>query len=325
MSRLLLLGVFLFGVHDPHPLDAVSSVLAAFDRYDLVALGEPHRNQNTHDFALSLIQSADFPAKVNDIVVEFGNSRYQAFMDRYIDGANVSPQELRLVWRDTVNILVWDAPVYERFFAAVRQVNQQLPKRRRIRVLLGDPAFDWSRINTREEWEAVAAQRDAHAVDVIRGEVLGKRRKALVFYGSQHVTRESAYRAFGAKAGPANITDSLEQEFGEKVFVIFPQMTGWGDLGTSYERLRGWQTPSIALVKGTWLGDKALGPAGNAPKLEDLADAFLYFGPARSLKQSFPPASLYRDEAYLAELERRDRIQGGFNKIELQRWRKLLH
>src|SRR5262249_62022361 len=134
-----LLGLLLFhdpcsalqageAIRDPKPNDAVAAVLDAFDRYDLVALGEAHRNQNVHDFVLSLIRSADFAAKVNDIVVEFGNARYQAMMDRYIDGETVSQQELRRVWRDTVNILVWDAPVYERFFAAVREVNRHLPR-----------------------------------------------------------------------------------------------------------------------------------------------------------------------------------------------------
>jgi hypothetical protein len=40
----------------PEPHDAVRAVLAAFDRFDLVALGEAHRNQNVHDFAISLIR-----------------------------------------------------------------------------------------------------------------------------------------------------------------------------------------------------------------------------------------------------------------------------
>src|SRR5712691_2973914 len=90
--RLVLLGASLFyphcssmrlsgAINDPEQRDAVLSVLAAFDRYDLVALGEAHRNQNVHDFALSLIRSADFPMKVNDIVVEFGSARYQSMMD----------------------------------------------------------------------------------------------------------------------------------------------------------------------------------------------------------------------------------------------------
>jgi hypothetical protein len=328
-----LLGVALFHAqcsplqgagNDPEPRDAVAAILAAFDRHDLVALGESHRNQNVHDFVLSLIRSADFPKKVNDIVVEFGNGRYQSMMDRYIDGADVSPQELRLAWRDAVNILVWDAPVYERFFAAVREVNQHLPKARRLRVLLGDPAFDWDQINTKQDWESVAAQRDTHATEVILKQVLKKRHKALLFYGSQHLTRETAYRAFGGKTEPLNLAETMEHDYAQRIFVIWPEMTGWGEISESYGRLAGWPVPSIALVKGTWLGDKTLGPRGNAPKLEDLADAFLYLGPVGSLRQSLPPAKLYRDTRYLAALERRDRIQGGFNKDELRRWKKRL-
>jgi hypothetical protein len=142
-------------INDPEPRDAVRAVVDAFDRYDLVALGEFHRNQNVHDFAISLIRSSDFPKKVNDIVVEFGSARYQGMMDQYIDGADVSSRELRRAWRDTVNILVWDAPVYERFFAAVGN-QSAFAKVRRIRVLLGDPAFDWDEIATNEQWEKVA-------------------------------------------------------------------------------------------------------------------------------------------------------------------------
>ena len=47
-------------------------------------------------------------------------------------------------------------------------------------------------------------------------------------------------------------------------------------------------------------------------------------GPVRSLEQSVPPAKLYRDAPYLAELERRNRIQAGFNSDDLQRLKKRL-
>jgi hypothetical protein len=329
---LVLLSVSLFhpplqlyaATGDPEPQDAVQAVLAAFDRYDLVALGEAHRNQNVHDFALALIRSADFPRKVNDIVVEFGNGRYQSVMDRYVDGADVPAPELRRVWRDTVNILVWDAPVYERFFSVVREVNRHLPKVGRIRVLLGDPDFDWGRIDSNEQWEKVAAQRDTHAAGVIVKEVLQKRRKALLFYGSPHLTRESAYLAFGGRTQAPSLTEMLERDHDRKVFVIWPEMAGWGEISESYGRLAGWRAPSVALVKDTWLGNQTLGPPGETPRLQELADAFLYLGPVRSLRQSVPPAKLYRDAAYLAELKRRDRISGGFNSDELQRWTNLL-
>src|SRR5262249_43138649 len=194
---------------------------------------------------------------------------------------------------------------------------------RRIRVLLGDPAFDWSRINTKEDWDRIAAQRDTHAAGVIAQEVLRKRRKALLFYGSQHVTREGAYLAFGGKGGAYTLTELMENEHAQRVFVVWPEMAGWGEISESYERLAEWRVPSLTIVKGTWLGDRALGPHGQAPRLEDLADALLYLGPVLLLKQSRPAAKLYRDATYLSELKRRDRIQGGFNRDELQKWTEL--
>ena len=306
--------------NDPAPQDAVLAVTAAFDRYDLVGLGEAHRNQNVHDFAVSLIRSPGFCQKVNDIVVEFGSGRYQSMVDRYVDGGDVPVRELRSVWRDTVNILVWDAPVYERFFRVVRDVNRRLPKDKRLRVLLGDPAFEWDQVHTNEQWEKIAAQRDAHAAEVIMKEVIEKRHKALLFYGSLHLTRESAYRRFGGKIEPPNLTEMLEQDYAQKVFVIWPEMTGWGEIGASYGRLAGWRAPSLAVVRGTWLGETAVGQPGGGPALQELADAFLYLGPEELLRESVPPAKLYRDGAYLAELQRRDRIQGGFNSDELQQW-----
>ena len=38
---------------------------------------------------------------VNDIVVEFGNARYQDVMDRFVRGEEVPPEALRRVWEDT--------------------------------------------------------------------------------------------------------------------------------------------------------------------------------------------------------------------------------
>ena len=296
------------------PLAAVSGILGAFDRYDLVAFGEAHRNQNVHDVVLSLIRAADFPQKVNDIVVEFGNARYQSLVDRYVvDGADVSIQDLRRVWRDAVNILVWDAPVYERFFAAVREVNRHLPAGKRMRVLLGDPPFDWNQIQSNKQWEAIAAQRNSHAADLIMREVVGKHQKALMFFGSIHVTRERA--AYGGKEADS-LTEMLEHR-GQKVFVIWPEMR-WGEMDKSFGRFGSWPTPSIALIRDTWFGNKSMGPPGT-PTLQALADAFLYLGPVGSLRQSVPSAKLYADAAYLAELKRRDRIQGGFNSAELKR------
>jgi hypothetical protein len=79
----------------------------------------------------------------------------------------------------------------------------------------------------------------------------------------------------------------------------------------------------LVRLKGTWLGRSHVGPSTDAPRFEDLADAFLYLGATMSLTTSVPSAEIYRDVTYLRELIRRDGIQGGANSIELRRLRAM--
>ena len=306
----------------PRPENAVKAILKAFGQYPIVALGEVHRNQQVHDFILSLLGDPDFPDRVNDIVVEFGSARYQNVMDRYISGEYVPPEEIRQVWRDTVNILVWDAPVYDRFFATVRALNRRLPESKRLRILLGDPPFDWNEIHSKEEWERLVPQRDPHAARDIEEEVLAKNRKALLIFGAQHLMRSSAYDAFDSKPSHGlSLAEILEQRHPGITLLIWPHTSGYliRDLEAHFTS---WMKPSLVFVKGTWLGAAHVGELNNSPKLEELTDAFLYLGPAKSMKESRPSLEIYRDQSYLRELLRRDEIQGGFNKSELVGLRK---
>jgi hypothetical protein len=59
------------------PLDAIATILDAFRDHAVVALDEVHGDERSHAFRLSLIRDARFAATVDDILVEFGNSRYQ--------------------------------------------------------------------------------------------------------------------------------------------------------------------------------------------------------------------------------------------------------
>src|SRR5580698_5503541 len=74
----------------PRPQDAATAVLAAFDRYDVVGMNAAHSNEKQDEFILALVRQPVFPLKVNDIVVECGNRRYQPLPDRYIAGEDVS-------------------------------------------------------------------------------------------------------------------------------------------------------------------------------------------------------------------------------------------
>src|SRR5262245_1107943 len=79
----------------PAPREAVSAVIDLFEQYSIVALSEgPHNNQKGNEFRLALIRDPRFGRLVNDVVVEFGNSRYQSVMDRFTAGENVPLREL---------------------------------------------------------------------------------------------------------------------------------------------------------------------------------------------------------------------------------------
>src|SRR5438045_254070 len=79
----------------PAPRQAVPAVLDLFEQYSIVALSEgPHNNQKGHAFRLALVRDPRFGRLVNDVVVEFGNSRYQTVMDRFTAGADVQYRDL---------------------------------------------------------------------------------------------------------------------------------------------------------------------------------------------------------------------------------------
>jgi hypothetical protein len=314
----------------PRPAEAVEAVLEAFDRSQLVALGEAHSLQEEHDFILSLLRHPDFALKVNDIVVEFGNARYQGLLARYIAGEAVDPAEMRRVWRDTTvsPLQQWDSPVYENFFAAVRELNRQLPVGLRLRVLAADPPIDWGAVGTREEVMRWRVQRDPHYASVVRSAVLARGRKALLLAGTIHFTRRSP-RFPGAPAESANALQLIEQSHPGSTFVIAPHI-GFGDRNCDLEtRLADWAKPSLAPVRATWLGALdprtvfrdtfVIGPPGDPEQanpweglvLGDLVDAYLYLGNHDELTLAAPSPFIYRDDAYFRELNRRSLIATG--------------
>jgi hypothetical protein len=301
---------------EPHARPAVAAIERALESHPLVAIGEVHRNEQLHALIVTLVGDARFLPDGGDIVVEFGNSRYQDLVDRYIAGQPVDETLLAHVWRDAVNILVWDAPVYERFFVAVRDANRVRQPARRLRVVLADPPIDWRVIRRRADWERIAESRDRYFADVIEHEVLARRRHALLIFGSGHVEDETAFAAYGKshRERSANLAALLEARHpGASLRITADWPSSDHDA-----RLARWAPPVLLPLEGTWLGALHLGPPSQTPTLEKIADAFLYLGPTRSLTTSIPAAETYADTAYLRELLRRDSIQGGNNAAELR-------
>src|SRR5262245_7400450 len=261
------------------PLDPIATIIDALRTHDIVALGEGrHNNEQGYAFRLALLREPRFAMTVNDIVVESGSSTHQAVMDRFIRGESVPDKELRLAWQDTtVPDGPWDIPMYEEFFRAVRTLNASLPPERKLRVLLGDPPFDWEH-TTREEAIRIGLQRDPFAAELITREVLSKGRRALVVYGDMHFARLPPL-------GGSNLVTRLLATHA-RVFNVWTH-AGTSDLRTLQSDISTWRVPSLALTASTTLGAASLGVyrgIGDDPtSMEDQFDAVLYLGPPSSI------------------------------------------
>jgi hypothetical protein len=287
---------------DPIPVDPYSALLVQFQRQPLVAFLETHGSAAQHRFLRSLVARPEFGKTVDAVVVEFGSARYQVTIDRYVRGERVPLSSLSRVWmRTTQTSGVWNDPVYRDFFRAVRAANAGRPPGERIRVLLGDPPIDWHRIRSStcprrqrpsclEYW---IARRGQHYASVVLDKVLARGQRALLIAGAFHLIRPPAGHAW-------NETGILERRQPGSVFAVKPH-DGFG--GNDWEelerRVRRWPVPSLALVRGTWLGaldaslafstgqtlcarpGEPLRPCPNpllAGRLEERIDAYLVLG-----------------------------------------------
>lgn len=293
---------------DPQPQDATKAVLAAFDKYDVVALNAAHSNKLQDDFIFSLLRTPALAGRVNDIAVECGNSRYQAVLDRYIAGDDVPIEEARLVWRNTTVAMCSVSGFYAELFPLVREVNTGLPAEKRFRVLALEPPVDWGAGDPSSVLRS-AGDRNASIASVMMTEVFAKKRKALVLCGVGHL--------FHTEPSRETATSIYERAYPGRTFVVETHsgFAAFIDLDRGHQleaRMQPWPRPSIVLIKGTWLADLDLPyfmwpfpkrMAGDA--IADKADAYLYLGPGDSLIYEKTPASILDDQSYMAEVSRR--------------------
>jgi hypothetical protein len=240
MRLISLFFVALFGQAPPaKPVEPVGAILDAFSTNNVVALGEVHGDLNSLKLRLALIRDPRFAGLVNDIVVEVGNARYQDVIDRYVRGEDVPVATIREACRNTTNHNMGpDYPTFEEIFHAVRALNQTLPAEKKIRILLGDPPFDWSKVATVHDLSR--DDRDKFVADLIVRESLAKKRRVLIVYGHMHYPRGT----------PTTIVSRLEAA-GHRVFSIANMGPG-AVLGQP--DMFSWPRPSLALLRGTVMG-----------------------------------------------------------------------
>lgn len=269
--------------------DAVQSLVRLFDTHRIVMFGEIHECRQQWDFLRRLVADSGFHSRVNDIVMEFGNARFQDVVDRYTSGDTVPEAQVQRAWRDVAGALGPISPVYGEFYAAVRAVNGKLPKDRRLRIVLGDPPIDWDRVRTREDIAPFLPFRAGFYAQTVRHEVIARKRKALLIMGSGH------FRRSGGKPG------SIERELLMSLVAPYVILAG-SDVAGGFDDVDARLTaiPAPALI------DLAQNPLpGPAPHWQAMADAYLYLGPRDTVTVAKNRRADLEGTPYGRELERR--------------------
>jgi hypothetical protein len=139
--------------------------------------------------------------------------------------------------------------------------------------------------------------RDAHAADLIRREVLAKERRALVIYGGGHFFR----------IDPGTLVSLIEKPGDTKVFTVWTNTDT--DLPALQPDIATWTPPKLGLLRNTVPGAALFAtvfgfPADRMPalrtlRMEDQFDALLYLGPRSSLTTSPLAPARCADTAYM--------------------------
>lgn len=316
LSAFLLAMVLLSCAHkeDPTPKNASAIVLQAFDTHDIVMLGEVHWNKQEYDWLRLLVSNPEFADRVDDIVMEFGNSLYQKSVDQYIAGEAVPIEDVQRAWRNTLG-LGDPPPIYGELYKTVRETNMRRRGKHQMRVLCGDPYIDWGKVKTKEDIGPFLGHRDQWYAQVVKDEVLARHHRAFLIAGSGHFLR--GQKASDWARAPSYIEPELRGA-GAKTFLILAgtnAVKGYDDLD---HRFDSWPAPSIVMLNGNWVGELSALPVitgGTAEinpplKLKDAADALLYLGPRDSLISIETAREEVDGTAYGKELLRRMKILG---------------
>jgi hypothetical protein len=271
------------------------------------------------------LRDTRFAHEVGNVVLETGDAADQDTVDRYVNGEAVPYGELRKVWADTEGFS--PAVAYTgaiNVYDTVRSINRMLPPEGRIKVWLGDPPTDWSKIKTKADLAPLESQRDSYPAALIAREILAKNKKALVIYGADHLR-------LGIYTNKDNLLALVNRANPGAFFIVSPYVgyTTAGCAAPFEKHIDHWPVPAlVAPVRGSSLEDDILRPGCGviarpigmteeqyAMLMRDytglMSDALLYLGPRDAQMCSPGVPDIYLDLDFRAELERRNQLRFG--------------
>jgi hypothetical protein len=308
--------------------NADSAMIQSFHSHDIVMLGEVHDNEQEYEWLCMLVKRPGFSDQVDDIVVEFGNGLYQKTVDRYVAGEDVQFDEVQQAWRNMVADTEPVSPVYGWLYKAVRDANLRRPGKRGIRLLMGSPPSDWSKIKNSADLAPFESEREQWYAQVVKTEVLAKHHHALLIMGAGHFLRghdQALQFELAAQQhqnvpldkthlGPGYIERELRAAGANPYLVVFGTnvIDNRGDVDRRFDS---WPVPVMVPLSGNWVGAlpaQSVISGGHAPAipltLADQADALLYLAPCSVLRMVYPSHAELDGTAYEQEMIRRDII-----------------
>jgi hypothetical protein len=303
-------------------------MIQLFRSHDIVMFGEVHNSEQEYEWLCELVKTPGFSDHVDDIVVEFGNPLYQQTVDRYVAGEDIPFDEVQQAWRNMVADSDPVSPVYGWLYKAVREANMQRPGRRGIRLLMGSPPGDWSKIRNSADLAPYEAERERWYAEVVKTEVLAKHHRALLIMGAGHFLRghdqalefELAAQQHQpvpldkAHLGPGFIERELRAAGANPYLVVFGT-NAIDNRGDVDRRFDSWPVPVIVPLAGNWVGALPAQPVlsgGHAAAipltLADQAEALLYVAPCSVLRTVYLSHAQLDGTTYAREMTRRDVI-----------------
>ncbi|NTS75780.1 hypothetical protein HR060_02780 [Catenovulum sp. SM1970] len=296
---------------------AEQAILNLFDQYQIVAMGDAHFYDEVMQGITAMITTADFADKVQHIVIEFGNAKYQALLDQYLSGADISEQEVSQVWRETLYFTAWTPDVYANFFSQVRRFNQTQKHTHQLKVTLAEAAFSWSDIQTSQAWRTLADDKVNGFEQLIKKRV--RNEKALFIFGAFHTLKLDGALKPNLAIKDWPLMTRIAHHKPNQIYTVWPVIQP--ALMQAIHQAQPSLSNAIIDLKTSPLAHHefaALMPkarvklsqmnARNATTAE-LFDGMFYVGPTER-KMMFSP-TLKNDQAWLAEMQRRVDLIGG--------------
>src|SRR5580698_7379397 len=122
----------------PARADAIADIAGELDTHSVVQIGELHRSLQIHTFLQQMLRDPRFVCRVDDVAVEFGNSRLQKLADAYTSGGALSETQIASMYRETSVPLTWNTPVYRAVYDTVRDINRTHLCPHPVRLVLAD-------------------------------------------------------------------------------------------------------------------------------------------------------------------------------------------